>query len=162
LEFDLRKQDIYFLIKKGRYSEAASLLIEESTPVYKKICSPSDVYPLLRKYGFKQKEYFIVVLLDGAHQVIVEKVVSIGLVNRTVVHPREIFYEAVLHCATAIILAHNHPSGNLDPSPEDREITEHINEASKIMGIPILDHIIISRNGYFSFVEHGLLVPYID
>lgn len=127
--------------------------------MYKKISSPSDVYPLLRKYGFKQKEYFIVVLLDGAHQVIEEKVVSIGLVNRTVVHPREIFHEAVLHCATAIILAHNHPSGCLDPSSEDREVTERLNDASKIMGIPILDHIIISRNGYFSFVEHGILTP---
>jgi DNA repair protein RadC len=153
----MKKTDLYFLIKKGRYSEAASMLIEESTPDYKKISCPGDLYPRLRRLGFKQKEYFVVVLLDGGHQIIKEVVVSIGLVNRTVVHPREIFHEAVLHCATAIILAHNHPSGNLEPSAEDRAITTRLDEAAGIMGIPILDHLIIVRNGYFSFVEHGLL-----
>jgi DNA repair protein RadC len=153
----MKKKELYFLIRKGMYSEAAGLLIEETTPVYKKISSPGDLYPLLRKYGFKKKEYFVEVLLDGAHQVIAEKVISIGLVNRTVVHPREIFHEAVLYCATAIIVAHNHPSGRLDPSPEDKEMTQKLNDASGIMGIALLDHLIVSRSGYFSFVENGLL-----
>lgn len=155
----MKKGDLYLLIKNGRYSEAASMLIEETTPPYKRISCPGDLYPMLKKYGFKMREYFIEVLLDGGHQVIKEKVVSIGIVNRTIVHPREIFHEAVLHCACAIIIAHNHPSGNLEPSVEDKEITDRLNEASKIMGIAILDHLIISRKGYFSFVEHGLLTP---
>jgi DNA repair protein RadC len=158
----LKKDDVYLLIRKGQYSEAASLLIEETTQPYTKASTPSDIYKLLRKYGFKQKEYFIVVLLNGAHHVIKEVVVSIGIANRTIVHPREVFHEAVLHCATDIIVAHNHPSGSLEPSVEDRAITDRLNKASEIMGITLLDHLIIGRNSYFSFVEHCLMVPITD
>jgi DNA repair protein RadC len=153
----MKKGELYYLIKMGMYAEATSLLMEETTPKYHKISSPSDLFPLLRKYGYRKKEHFVVVLLNGAHHIIKEVVVSVGLVNRTVVHPREIFHEAVLHMACAIVVAHNHPSGNLDPSMEDRDITKRIVDAADIMGIPVLDHLIIVRNGYYSFVEHGLM-----
>jgi DNA repair protein RadC len=78
-------------------------------------------------------------------------------VNRTVVHPREVFFPAKFHSAVAIIVCHNHPSGRVDPSSEDREITTKLKNASDILGIALLDHIIVGRSCYFSFIEHGLL-----
>ena len=85
-------------------------------------------------------------------------VVSLGTVNRTLIHPREVFVDAIREKATAIILCHNHPSGNSEPSDADLETTKTLVKASKIIGIPILDHIIFNCQGYFSFLEHGLLL----
>jgi DNA repair protein RadC len=148
------------LIREGRYNDAAFMLLDSASPRPPlKISSPSDAFPLLRKYGAKRKEYFIVLLLNGAHEIIREEVVSIGLMNRTVVHPREVFYPAILFNSAAVIVAHNHPSGNLTPSPEDREITSRLNDSAKILGIALLDHLIISSKAYYSFTEHGLLEP---
>jgi DNA repair protein RadC len=91
--------------------------------------------------------------------VIRANLISIGLVNRTVVHPREVFYPAIIQNACAIIISHNHPSGRLDPSMEDRDITDRLRQAAEVLGIALLDHVIISKDGYYSFVEHGLLDP---
>ena len=79
-----------------------------------------------------------------------------GILNRTIVHPREVFAEPITKRAAAIIVAHNHPSGNVDPSPEDREITNRLKAAGETLGIPLLDHIIFGVKGYFSFVEQGI------
>ncbi len=127
------------------------------SPRNKKISSPFDIYPLLSHYADRQQEFFFSIPLNGAHEVLDVKTVSMGLVNRTIIHPREIFADAIqLRCAS-LVVAHNHPSGNLEPSREDREITIRLQEAGEILGIGLLDHIVFSYCGYFSFLEEGLL-----
>ena len=121
------------------------------------ISSPSDLIPFVNHYAMNEKEHFLAVTLNGGHNIIQIHVVSVGTTNRTIIHPREVFGEAIRENATAIILCHNHPSGHTYPSPEDIETTNNLIEASKIIGIPVLDHIIIDCNSYFSFKEHGLL-----
>ena len=122
------------------------------------IKSPCDVIPFVNHYAMNDKEHFLAVTLNGGHNIIQIHVVSVGTTNRTIIHPREVFGEAIRENATAIILCHNHPSGHTYPSPEDIETTNNLIEASKIIGIPVLDHIIIDCNSYFSFKEHGLLL----
>lgn len=121
------------------------------------ISHPDDIIPYLKNYAICQKEHFVAVTLNGGHDIIQIHVVSVGTVNRTLIHPREVFGEAIRENAAALILCHNHPSGRIQPSEEDVETTKLLLEASQIIGIPILDHIIIDKNGYFSFLEHNLL-----
>lgn len=121
------------------------------------IAHPEDIIPYLKNYSICQKEHFIAVTLNGGHDIIQIHVVSVGTVNRTLIHPREVFGEAIRENAAAIILCHNHPSGRTQPSEEDVETTKLLLEASKIIGIPVIDHIIIDKNSYFSFMEHKLL-----
>jgi DNA repair protein RadC len=125
----------------------------------RKVGSPGDVWPIVAHWADRKQERFICCSLNGAHELIAARVVSIGLVNRTVVHPREVFADPITDRACAVVVAHNHPSGRLDPSPEDREITGRLKEAADTLGIALLDHVIFSREGYYSFVEHGLLEP---
>lgn len=113
---------------------------------------------LIKKYGKKQQEYFIVILLDGALQPIKTEVISIGLVNRTLVHPREVFAPAIQNRATSIIIAHNHPSGNLTPSEDDINTTYRIIDAGKILGINVLDHIIFSDKEFYSLHGHNTVI----
>ena len=121
------------------------------------ISSPDDLIPFVNHYAMNEKEHFLAVTLNGGHNIIQIHVVSVGTTNRTLIHPREVFGEAIRENATAIILCHNHPSGNTEPSEEDITATQKLLEAAKIVGIPILDHIIIDCCGYFSFMENGLL-----
>ena len=85
------------------------------------------------------------------------RTVSVGLVNRTMVHPREVFAGPLTDRAAAVILAHNHPSGSLDPSAEDNEITRRLVEAGQTLGIPVLDHVIFGSTGYYSYLENDAL-----
>ena len=94
-------------------------------------------------------------MLNGAHELMGVNVVTVGLVNRTIVHPREVFSEPIKLRATAIVLAHNHPSGNLEPSPDDLEVTLRIRKAGLLLGIEVLDHIIFSTDDYMSMAESG-------
>ena len=119
------------------------------------IKKPEDAYNLLKRFWKASREHFILITLDGAHQPISISIVSIGLVNKTIVHPREVFIRAIQDMATAIIIAHNHLSGTLKPSAEDEEITSMICEAGKLMGIHVLDHLIFSRRGYISLRQDG-------
>lgn len=121
------------------------------------INSPKNVYEATSKYRAKRQEHFIVITLDGANQIIKIHTVTVGLVNRTIVHPREIFYRAIKDLSTSIMLVHNHPSGFTNPSQEDIDITQRLKKAGEIIGIPVVDHIIISKRGYTSFVEMSLL-----
>lgn len=121
------------------------------------IRTPQDVIPFVRNYSVSEKEHLILVTLNGGHEIIETTVVSIGTLNKTLIHPREVFSVAIKHNAAAMLLCHNHPSGNCSPSPEDIEATEILLAASKIMGIELLDHVIIDKETYFSFVEHNLL-----
>ena len=116
---------------------------------------PASVFDLVRHYGDRVQEHFLVVMLNGAHELMGVNLVTIGLVNRTLVHPREVFSDPIRMRATAIILAHNHPSGNLDPSPDDLEVTLRLKKAGLLLGIEVLDHIIFSSEDYRSMSETG-------
>lgn len=122
-----------------------------------KISGAQDVRDILQPYKEKKQEMFFCITLNGAHEVIEVRTVTVGLVNRTQVHPREVFADAITDRACAIIIAHNHPSGNLQPSREDIAITERIRDVGELLGIKLLDHVIISKRGYYSFAEHGHL-----
>jgi DNA repair protein RadC len=126
-------------------------------PEHHKITTPGDVFPIVRHYAGRKQEHFICLSLNGAQEVITKRVISIGLVNKTMVHPREVFAGAVTDRAAAIICAHNHPSGNIEPSHEDRDVTFMLQKAGTIMGIRLLDHVIFSHKEYFSFQEQGEL-----
>ncbi len=123
-----------------------------------KITSPKDVaeifIPLLKD---ELKEKFIIICLNSANKIIKFETVSIGSLNSSVVHPREIFKAAIEYSSASIILLHNHPSGNTEPSNEDISITKKLVEAGKIIDIPIFDHIIIAGDSYTSFVERRLI-----
>ena len=121
---------------------------------------PSDVVPLLRHYADRKQEHFLCVSLNGANEILNIRVVTIGLVDRSHVHPREVFADVLVDRASAVILAHNHPSGSFEPSEEDIEVTKKLSQAGQIMGIAVLDHIIFNQRGYFSFVEKGIKFSY--
>lgn len=125
------------------------------SPLPHRIRFPADVYPLIRHYGDRKQELFLVLSMNGAHEVTATRIVSMGLVNRTLVHPREVFAEAIVDRATAVIVAHNHPSGRTEPSPEDREVTERLRRAGETLGIRLLDHIVFGPERYYSFLENG-------
>ena len=122
-----------------------------------RISFPSDVLPLIRHFADRRQEHFICVSLNGANEVIATRVVSVGLVNKTQVHPREVFADPITDRASAVIVAHNHPSGSLEPSKEDIDITGQLKSAGEILGIRLLDHIVFNQKGYYSFLESGLL-----
>lgn len=127
-------------------------------PRHLKITNPEQVYQLLRYQATREQEHFFVLTLNGANETINIHTVSVGLVNRTVVHPREVFRRALVDNACSVILAHNHPSGNLQPSCEDLEVTKRLMEAGIILGIPVLDHLIVSVQGYLSLQQEGAMV----
>ena len=123
----------------------------------KKITSAKDVYDELKEYHNKKQEYFLCLYLDGANHLIQTKVITIGILNQSLVHPREVFSYAIEKRCASIIVAHNHPSGLLEASNEDINVTKRLKESSKILGIELLDHLIITSDGYFSFKEEGVL-----
>lgn len=118
---------------------------------------PNDILPFVRNYAISEKEHFLVVTLNGGHEIINIHCVTVGTLNKTLVHPREVFNIAIKENAAAIIVCHNHPSGRCEPSDDDLETTQILIQSSYIIGIDILDHIIIDREKYYSFVEHELL-----
>ncbi|MBT9439390.1 MAG: DNA repair protein RadC [Desulfobacterales bacterium] len=122
-----------------------------------KITGAQDVIPLLADIADKKQEHFVCISLNGAHEVIKKRIVTIGLVDRSQVHPREVYADVISDRAAAVIFAHNHPSGDLKPSNSDLKIHEQLTEAGKILGLRILDHIIVTKKGYFSFQEAGLI-----
>jgi DNA repair protein RadC len=119
-----------------------------------------DVYDfLVDKYGSLKKEHFICLYLDTKKKIIGEEVVvSIGTLNSSLVHPREVFKTAIKESADSIILVHNHPSGSCGPSVEDEKITKIFKEAGDLLGIKLLDHVIIGKNEFYSFKEQKMLI----
>ena len=163
-------------------SEQMTLLAEENTtkpkqagvPIYKislvregrvacyeqQIRSSANASTILQNYlADVDREHFVVLLLDQKNKVIGINTVSIGSLTASIVHPRETFKIAILANCASILIAHNHPSGNCQPSREDRALTQRLVEAGKLLGIAILDHIIIGdgTSAYFSFADEGLL-----
>ncbi len=112
-----------------------------------------DVYTLVFDLRDKKQEHFILFTLDGANRVINKRTLFVGTLTQSIVHPREIFAYALEDRAASIIIVHNHPSGNLEASEDDIRITERVREAGKLMGIELLDHIIVSKNGYKSILS---------
>ena len=122
-----------------------------------KIETPADLLPHIHHYADRKQEHFLCASINGANEILNIRVVSIGLIDRSPVHPREVFADALADRASAVIVAHNHPSGGLEPSPGDLAITAQLKAAGAILGIELLDHIIFNRAGYFSFLEAGTL-----
>ncbi|MDP2923457.1 MAG: DNA repair protein RadC [Candidatus Omnitrophota bacterium] len=123
---------------------------------------PEDVWKELKDIREHKKEHFIIFYLDSRNkeigrEEIKREIISVGSLNANLVHPREVFEPAVKNLAAQVILAHNHPSGNLEPSEEDLIISKRLIEAGKILGIEVIDHIIVSKGGYFSFKEKNLI-----
>jgi len=123
-----------------------------------KITSPEIVF---KKYGsllsHLKKEIFMVLLLNSANILMKDYKISEGTLNASLVHPREVFQPAILDLAASILLLHNHPSGEVQPSQEDKNITQRLVQSGKLLDIPVLDHIIIGESAYFSFKEEGIL-----
>ena len=116
----------------------------------KAVTGPEDVLPRLCALKFEERERFVVVTLDASNHIIGTHEVTVGLVNQTPVAPREVFRVALMDNAVSIIVAHNHPSGSSDPSSQDIAITRTLCAAGKIMKIPVLDHLVVSKGGYTS------------
>ncbi len=123
----------------------------------KRITSASEVYEELKVFSNKNQEHFLTITLDGASHIINTRTVFIGTLNQSMVHPREVFADAIADRAAGIIIAHNHPSGTLEASRADISITQRLKEVSKLVGIELLDHVILSKHGFYSFSDEGLL-----
>ena len=122
-----------------------------------KVSNPKDILPLLSDIANKQQEYFVCISLNGANEIIAKRIVTVGLLDKTQVHPREVFADVIADRAASVILAHNHPSGELRPSQNDLEVHKQLTEAGKILGIQILDHFIVTKRGYCSLYEEGFI-----
>ena len=154
------KAKINAAIKAGNFEEA----LEELTKAVmfngvfdSSMSSPSAVYEATIDYRFKRQEHFVVLTLNNKNMIISKCLISIGTVSETIVHPREIFRQAVVDNASSIVLVHNHPSGNTAPSREDIEVTSRIEKAGALLGIRLLDHVIISKLSYLSMREDGYI-----
>ena len=123
----------------------------------KKITSAKDVYEELKEYHNKKQEYFLALYLDGANHLIQTKIITIGILNQSLVHPREVFSYAIEKRCASIIVAHNHPSGILEASSEDINVTKRLKESGKILGIELIDHLIITNDGFVSLKEECVL-----
>lgn len=135
-------------------------LVREKSMLYKdrKIRSPHDSYELFRDFlGDVDREHFVVLCLDVKNQPTCIQTVHIGSLNSSIVHPREVLKPALLSNAASIIVAHNHPSGNSTPSPEDIDVTKRLEEACAILGISLLDHIIVCTSEFCSLNEKGYI-----
>jgi len=133
---------------------------EELEPEFKNydIKDPESVVKAIRaSIRDKAKEHFKLILLNPRNKIIGISTISIGTLNASLVHPREVFKDAIVHSAASVVLAHNHPSGDPEPSEDDIKITNKLVESGRILGIEVIDHIIIGKNNFCSFKERGLM-----
>ena len=121
------------------------------------IRGPEQVYEHCRDIRSSNREHFVAFYLNSRHQILRREVISIGSLNASIVHPREVFRPAIVLCAAALVLAHNHPSGDTQPSEEDLAITRRLHEAGRLLGIELVDHVVVAESGYTSFRERRLL-----
>jgi len=130
------------------------LLKDKKAEIYLK---PREIWEELKDLRDHKKEHFVIFYLDSRNQEIKREIISVGSLNANLVHPREVFEPTVRHLAAQVILAHNHPSGDPEPSEDDLEITKRLTESGKILGIEVVDHIIVVKNGFLSFKEKNLI-----
>jgi DNA repair protein RadC len=121
------------------------------------ISNPADAIPMISEIKDERKEHFICLYLNARNQIIHKETVSIGSLSASIVHPREVFLVAITHSAASIILAHNHPSGDVSPSQDDIDLTHRLVRAGEIMGIEILDHIIVASTDFVSLKSRGVI-----
>ena len=134
-------------------------LVRESSLDMDNVTDTADVYCVMNKLGIcdAAEEYMYLMCLNTKGDIIGVHEISHGTLNGTEIHPREVFKRAILNNSAAIIIIHNHPSGGLEPSPEDLIATNRINEAGTLLGIKLVDHVIISPKGYVSLLQKGML-----
>ena len=138
--------------------ELSKRYLEQKLQLDKSFTSPDDVKHFLTSLlSHHKREQFVVLFLNNQHQLLAQETLFQGTINSSEVHPRVVVEQALRYHAAAVILAHNHPSGCLEPSPSDRHITERIQQALQLVDIRTLDHIIIAHNRSYSFAEHGLM-----
>lgn len=154
---ELKKIEGIGMAKAALLAAAFEFVRRRIKPEGLKIRYPADVLPLIQHFADRKQEHFLVISLNGANEVMNVRVITIGLVNKTQVHPREVFADVIAERASAVILAHNHPSGNLEPSDDDLKITNQLVDAGKLLGIKVLDHIIFTSRNYVSLQEKGKL-----
>jgi DNA repair protein RadC len=141
------------LVREGGFTAPVGYP-EAGTPVR----SPLDVFQLMQPFADREVgESFWILALDAQHRVNAPTVITRGILNASLVHPREVFLAAILAGAVAVVLVHNHPSGDPTPSPDDRAVTEQLVAAGRLLDIPVHDHVIVGRGRYASFAEAGLL-----
>jgi DNA repair protein RadC len=121
------------------------------------VTKPEDILPHIAYLKDKRQEHFVCITLNGSGEILGNRTITLGLLNHSLVHPREVFADAITDRAASIICVHNHPSGSLEPSSQDIAITTQLREAGSIIGIQLIDHIIVSKNGHISLRERGLL-----
>ncbi|MDD1695714.1 MAG: DNA repair protein RadC [Methanoregula sp.] len=124
-----------------------------------RVTKPQDILPIttIVEMRDKRQEHFICITLTGAGEVLNSRIITVGLLNHSLVHPREVFADAITDRAASVICVHNHPSGSLEPSPQDISITNQLRDAGLLLGIQLIDHIIVTKSGYLSMKERGLL-----
>ncbi|SCZ77213.1 RadC family protein [Acidaminobacter hydrogenoformans] len=139
-------------------AELGRRICSEQTSVKVKVAGPAEIAEIMIvEMRHLVKEVFKVVLLDTKNQIISIEDISVGSLNASIVHPREVFQPAIRRSANAVVLIHNHPSGHPEPSTEDKRVTERLVEAGQLMGIQVLDHIVIGDLKYYSFKEHDMM-----
>lgn len=131
--------------------ELGRRIFENKKVSIQQFLSPQDVFDALKDIRESRREQFVIFFLDSRNQQIHREIISVGTINASLVHPREVFEPAVKYLAVQVILAHNHPSGALDPSEEDLQVNRRLVEAGKILGIEVIDHIIVTKSGFLSF-----------
>ncbi len=125
----------------------------------KRLLDKADILPLLSDIATHRQEHFVVLSLDSGQRLITKRIVFIGTVDAVIAHPREIFAGAVSDFATGIIVAHNHPSGDPNPSKQDIATTQQLIAAGQILGVTLLDHVIVAGQRHYSFQENEMMLP---
>ncbi|MEA3239160.1 MAG: DNA repair protein RadC [Candidatus Bipolaricaulota bacterium] len=143
--------------KASRIAAAFELVRRRLQREGTRVREAKDVLPFVQQIRDKHQEYFLCLSLNGANEVIENRVVTVGLLDSNQVHPREVYADPLTDRAASIIVAHNHPSGTLEASPEDVALTDRLARAGKLLGIPLLDHIIVTKRGYLSLKQAGYL-----
>lgn len=151
----LGKAKISVLLSALEIARRINTINHTQTPYFK---NPLDYYNFIKhQICYSDKENLVLFCLNTRMKLLRHEILTIGTVNQSLIHPREVFKPAITNLATYIVLAHNHPSGDINPSQEDITTTERVLSASKLIGIPLVDHIIMSSNGYFSMKSNGYL-----
>lgn len=143
------------LILKAIYELAERIMVK--LPHHVVVKNPEDIMHLTHHIADKKQEFLVGIYLDARYRVITQETLSIGTVNSSFIHPREVFAPAITHRAAGVVLVHNHPSGDVSPSVADLDSTDRMVEAGKLLGMPLLDHIIIANQDWFSFKHQQLL-----
>lgn len=148
------KSKIATLLAAFELTKRATGKLDNTLPI---IDSPQKALDQLTEIRNKKKEYFVVLYLNARNQLIHKEVISIGILNASLVHPREVFEPAIKYLATSLILAHNHPSGETEASEDDLLLTRRLADSGKLLGIEVVDHLIVSKDGMLSLKHMGIL-----